>query len=122
MYRFPNNLDLSILAGSHIPQLRFGIGDVQIHFSCGVTICIQGDIDIFLDEKVIANWRQESLWTSLDFQKIYNKDVRKTGLLSDQILEIQLEDNLSIRLYDNSDHYESLQIWFPGADVPEIIV
>ncbi len=122
MYRFPDDLDLGIVAGSHIPQLCFGIGEVQIHFSCGVTICIQGEIDIFLGEKVIANWAQGSLWSSLDFQKIYNKDVRNAGLLSNQILEIQLDDNLSIRLYDNSDHYESLQIWFPGADVPEIIV
>ena len=120
MYRFPKDLDLSFLVGAHIPQLRFGIGDVQLMFSCHLHICIQSEIDIFLGDIVIANWVQGTLWSSLDFQKIYNKDVLRVYLLNDQILEIQLEDNLSIRIYDKSDHYESLQIWFP--DGSEIIV
>jgi hypothetical protein len=120
MYKFPKDLDLNLLVGAHIPQLRFGIGDVQLIFSCHLHICIQGEIDIFLGEKVIANWMQGSLWSSLDFQKIYNKDVLRAHLVNDRTLEIELEDNLKILIYDNSEHYESLQIWFP--DGSEIIV
>lgn len=120
MYGFPKDLDLNCLVGTHIPQLRFGIGDVQIIFSCDATLCVQGEIDVFFDGEVISSWRQESLWSSLAFQKLYNKVVRKVGFPNDRILEIQLEDNLCVRIYDNSDHYESLQIWFP--DGTEVIV
>lgn len=120
MYGFPKDLDLDLLVGAHIPQLRFGIGDVQLMFSCHLHMCIQCEIDILLGDVVIANWVQGSLWSSLEFQKIYNKDVLSAHLLNDQILEIELEDDLKILLYDNSEHYESLQIWFP--DGSEIIV
>lgn len=120
MYGFPKDLDLNFLVGAHIPQLRFGIGDVQLMFSCQLQICVQGKIDIFLDDKVIANWAQRSLWSSLSFQQIYNKDILEAHLLNDRILEIKLEDNLTILIYDNSEHYESLQIYFP--DGSEVIV
>jgi hypothetical protein len=122
MYRFPLNLDLSRMVGSDLNQMRLGRYDVQFVFDSDVTIAVQSRITVLENDEPIADWNSERNWSNLNFQKIVNATVAGCSVLDEQTLEIRFSENFAIQLFDDSDQYESMQIWFKCDGQGPIII
>lgn len=102
------------IVGSEIQQIRLGRYDVQFHFGSGRTICVQGDVEVFERNTLVANWNEETNWSSTAFQALLNAQVLSYAVPNDRLLEIRFEGDLVLYLHDSSDQYESMQIYPEG--------
>jgi hypothetical protein len=117
MNGIPRDLNLSDIVGSEIQQIRVGRYDVQFYFGSGRGINVQGDVDVLNGGRVIAEWREESGWSTVAFHKLLNTPVVGYSIPHERLLEIQFEGELSMRLHDSSEQYESMQIYPEGIIV-----
>ncbi len=110
MYGIPANLDLSDIIGSVLQQIRIGRFDVQFHFASGREICLQSRAEISKEGEVISLWNENSGWSTTAFFLALNTPISAYAVPDDYTLEICFEGNISLRMYDESAHYESMQI------------
>jgi hypothetical protein len=120
VYRIPPDLDLEGLIGSDLAQICLGRYQVNLHFDGRIIVQVESAIQVLETERVIAEWDQEMNWSSAAFQRIVNETVASWSVLDDRCLEIAFGNGLSLRLYDNSDQYESMQILY--LDPPKSMV
>jgi hypothetical protein len=122
MYRIPKDLNLENIIGRDLNLLGLGKHDIQLNFDgSGIKICVQGAIRLIEDGKVIATWTEHS-WSSIDFQKILNATVESYAVPRENLLEIRFEDELTLQLHDDSDQYETMQIYFDDKTRTTIII
>ena len=123
MYGVPLDLDLQSIIGNDLNLVGLGKYDVQLNFDgSGVKICIQGDITLMEDKQVIAVWNEKGHWSSLAFQKLLNATVEGYAVPIKRLLEISFKNNLILHLHDNSDQYETMQIYFDDKSFSTIII
>ena len=122
MYRIPADLDLSVIIGADLNQIALGRYDVQFNFDAKSTICLQSRAVVLQEGVEVATWNEENNWSSLAFQDLLNQSVLSYSVLNDQLLEIQFTNSFALQLYDSSDQFESMQIYFTHADLPAIII
>lgn len=119
MYRIPNDLDISKATGQCTTQFCVGPSDLQ--FSIGdVHFAIQSEIKRTRNGKQISFWRAGE-WPEANFYNLLNVDVASHTIPNDREIVIHFNDGHSMHLYDNSDHYESMQIYLKGANISWII-
>ena len=122
MYRIPKDLNLENIIGRDLNLLGLGRHDVQLNFDgSGIKICVQGTISLIEDGKVIATWTEHN-WSSIDFQNILNATVESYAVPRENLLEIRFEDGLTMQLHDDSDQYETMQIYFDDETRTTIII
>lgn len=122
MYRIPADLDLSVIIGADLNQIALGRYDVQFSFDAKTTICLQSRAIVLHKGFEVATWSEDSNWSSLAFQGLLNQSVLGYSVPNNQLLEIQFTDCFLLQLYDDSDQYECMQIYFTHADLPAIII
>ena len=122
MYRVPVDLDLSVLIGTELNLIGLGRYEVRFSFNGQTTIHLQSRATLLQNGIEIATWDEEKNWSSLSFQQLLNQAVLGYLVPDNQLLEIQFTDSFLLRLHENSDHYESIQIYFAGASEPAIII
>ena len=111
MYEVPTDIDLTDIVGSEIQQICLGRYQVQFRFDSERVIDVEGNIEILEHDIVIANWNEEDNWSNTAFQKLFNVRVKGYSVPNNRTLDIQFEGNLILRLYNNSETYESIQIY-----------
>jgi hypothetical protein len=111
MYGFSKDLKLEGILGAELHQIRLGRYDVQFLFCSGISIAVQSLIEVLQGDELIATWDVELNWTSSNFQKLLNVTVISYSVIDERTLEIQLHEELRLRLHDDSEQYESLQIY-----------
>ncbi|CAN5153105.1 hypothetical protein BH11PSE11_BH11PSE11_32400 [soil metagenome] len=122
MYRIPANLDLTDLVGADLEQICLGGADVQFVFGTKATVAVQSRVSVFENDDLVAEWDEEENWCSLSFQRLLNATVQGYRVINEQTLEIQFADGLKLQLHDESDQYESMQIYYAGdANGPIVI-
>ena len=121
MYRVDKALDLSFLLGTDLNQIALGRYDVQFIFDCTSKICLQSRATVLLNGEEIAEWNEDG-WSSLEFQKILNESVLGFSVPTDRLIEIQFTNGFRLCLYDDSDQYESMQIYQPDPAKPMIVI
>jgi hypothetical protein len=122
MYRFSQELDLSNIVGCELNQVCLGGYDVQFVFDSKTTIVVASRVSLFEHNELVATWNPDINWSDLRFQSLLNTVVLGYSVINDQTLEIRFANNFSLRLYDESDQFESLQIYFKGdSDSPIVI-
>ena len=114
MYRISEDINLNDIIGSEIQQIALGRYDVQFHFGSGRSICVQSHVEVWEADVLIARWDEENNWTSQLFQKLLNAKVQEYSVPNDRLLKIKFEGNIVLHLHDNSDQYESMQIYPEG--------
>ena len=119
MYRIPDDLDLSPVIGEFTTQLRVGQFDLQFTFG-PVSFFVQSPVNVFRDGKLVAHW-EEGKWPEVGFYDVMNVEVRRCDVVNDRLIVFELENGLQMHLEDNSDQYESMQIYFEGNPSPWII-
>ena len=115
MYRIPKSLDLSSIVGQFTTQLRIGQYDFQ--FTLGnVSFTVESSIKLYRGDTLVAHW-EAARWPSAEFYDIMNVDVTHWETIGDTVIAIEFANGMSMHLEDDSDHYESMQIYF--GDDPE---
>lgn len=123
MYRIPSSLNLDAIIGYDLNLLGLGRYDIQLNFiGSGVKICVQGNVTLRKNGKIIATWNDTDNWSSLSFQKLLNANVIKYSIPHDRLLEIEFFQDLVLQLHDDSDQYEAMQIYFDDRNKPTIII
>jgi hypothetical protein len=122
MYRFPADIDLNELIGSNLDQICLGGFDVQFVFSSKTRICVQSRVSVFENNDLAVVWDGKNNWSNLSFHRLLNARVQSYQVINDQTLEIQFSSALKLQLRDDSDQYESMQIYRTGdANGPIVI-
>jgi len=114
VYGIPSELNLNDIVGSEIQQIRLGRYDVQLAFGSGRTIAVQGDLELFEEDQLVASWNDQRNWSSLAFQRLLNAEVLSYSVVNEKLLEIKFEGDLTLYLHDSSDQYETMQIYPEG--------
>ena len=108
MYRFPRELDLSPALGEFTTQV--GVGQFDLQFSLGdIHFVVQSRVDLFRAGQTVGAW-EPGCWPDPAFYEVMNVSVTRIEIVNDRLLEIELESGLVLRIPDNSDQYESMQI------------
>lgn len=108
MYGIPKNLNLDGIIGNSITQLR--IGEYDFQFDIGnVSFSIQSTIKVLKNEECCGEWN-ESVWPSVIFRDIINVKVTSWEYESVKVLNINLENELKIKLIDDNENFESFQV------------
>lgn len=116
MYRIPIDLDLSFCVGASLNQIAVGKFDVQFIFDSGARIALQSEAEVIESEEVVAHWSEEGGWSSIAFHSLLNSDVIRGLVPNETTIELHFSNGQLLRLYDNSNQFESMQIYRPGQD------
>ena len=119
MYRIPDELDLSPLLGEFTTQLRVGQFDLQFTFG-PVSFAVQSPVKLFRDGSLFASW-EEGRWPEPGFFDVMNVKVIHYEIPNNRLIVLEFENGIAMHLEDNSDQYESMQIYFEGNPSPWII-
>jgi hypothetical protein len=122
MYRIPQSLDLEDIIGSDIQQIFLGRYDVQFCFGSNTRIAVQSRVTLIEGEMIIAAWDEKRNWTTLEFQRLLNEKVEGYYVPNDQTLEVRFSSGLVLQLHDDSDQFESMQIYPLGDIVGQIVI
>src|SRR4249919_130037 len=116
MYRFPTDLDFSSLVGEFTTQICVGQFDLQ--FSLGkFRFIVYSPIELLKDGCPIGTWDSVS-WPPPAFYDLMGTAVASAELADERTLVLRFENRLEVRLVDDSDQYETMQIIVgkdPGA-------
>lgn len=113
MYGFPADLDLSLALGQAITQLRVGPHDLQFSFG-DVAFALQSKVEIWRDSDLIGTWEAGG-WPDPAFYQVFNIALRTFLVLDPRRLSLRLASGLELRLFDDSEQFESLQITIRGV-------
>jgi hypothetical protein len=61
--------------------------------------------------RTVATWDEKENWTELDFQKLLMIPVLGYSVPNERLLEIHFAGDLTLQLHDDSDQFESMQIY-----------
>ncbi len=121
MYGIPENLNLTFLLGAEVVQISLGSFDVQIHFHPEASIAINGSGWQLRDTegKIIDQASQEPACDRTPFllHRLLGRRVQAIQLSPPEWVEVQFEGGLVLRIIDDSEQYESFEIWPPGLIV-----
>lgn len=110
MYRIPADLDLNDILGSAIHFIGWGRYQMQFHFHSGRKIFVEGKIELYRNNQVISTWNDQDQWSNLFIQDVLEIKVKNYLVESERVLAIDFENGYTLRLYDDSDQYESMQL------------
>src|SRR5690349_6610382 len=110
MYRIPANLDLHDIIGSEIYEIGWGKYHIIFNFYSKRNITVESLIELWNEGKVLTTWAQNEQWSNHLVQNILQVKVTSYQVESDTVLAIHFENGYTLRIYDNSDQYESFEI------------
>jgi hypothetical protein len=73
------------------------------------------------DTGVVAEWSESGGWTSVAFHALLNDRVVAAVVQSARVLELQFQNGPLLQVLDDSEQYESMQIYLPGGEAPIVI-
>jgi hypothetical protein len=70
----------------------------------------------------IAEWDEEAGWSSPMFQILLDEEVKSAHVPHDRLIELRFAGDVVLQLLDNSDQYESMQIYTEAGGSPAIVI
>jgi len=119
MYGFPLDMDLSVAIGEEATLLCVGAHDLQITFG-PVAFCIQSQVELTRDGEQVGFWEGGKIPDG-EFLRVLNTPIASVSVHDERRLDILLEGGLQLQILDNSDQYESVQIYISGVEGAWII-
>jgi len=120
MYRIPKDLNLSSIVGQSTSQFRVGQYDIQFTLG-GVNFTVESSIKLYRGDALVGHWKAAK-WPSEEFYDILNVDVIHWEVVDDKTIAIEFANGMSMHLEDDSDHYESMQIYFGDDPASRVII
>ena len=121
MYRVAPEIDLKEFVGSSLAQICQGKFDVVFRFSGGSEIAAQCPVKVLKQGEIISSFEEDCSWTTMRFREILNLDVGNYSVPNDRCLRIAFDGDYFLEFHDDSDQYESFQI-YPKGNAGQIIV
>jgi hypothetical protein len=116
MYGIPDNTDWSFLVGKELIQVCIGLHDVSLRFHEDVSIGIRSDFE----HKPVA-------YSVASTPGLTEKAVTLVSLLGSKIVKatthgpktlvLSFSNTEYLKIYDNSDSYESFEVSGPGVEI-----
>lgn len=119
MYGFSADLDLSAAIGQETTQLCVGPFDLQFSFGA-VAFAVQSKVEIWQKRQLVGSW-EAGAWPDPAFYQVFGSALQHFSVLDPKRLSLQLTSGLELLLVDNSEHYESIQIYVGGMEVANIV-
>ena len=111
MNGIPDKLDLSNMIGSRLDAVSIQEFQIAFQFDGSSSIVVEGSMDVILNGNIVARWKQDERWSSIDFQKCVGTTVERFAIPSKQELDLYLSGGWVLRFYDDSSQYESFHIY-----------
>lgn len=119
MYGFSADLDLSVAIGQEITQFCVGPFDLQFSFGA-VAFAVQSKVEIWRKSQLIGSWEAGS-WPDPVFYQVFGSALQAFSVLDPKRLSLQLANGLELLLIDDSEQYESMQIYVEGLEGAHIV-
>ena len=100
--------------------IHVGRYDIQFPFSDACIISVQSKVEVIKDGKLIDAWPGKYNWPDKVFCDLYNIEVKSYCIPDDKTISIKFVNDIILNLIDNSDQYESMQIYIKNS--PTIII
>jgi len=112
MYGIPKDLDLEHIIGAECNLIGIGQDILNINFTPEGTIGIEGSWE-YLDknEQIIDKYSRDEEKESYKLHGLLGKKISSYNILSNKELLIIFENGEKIKIFDDSDQYESFSIW-----------
>jgi len=109
-----NPSDIEYLAhfrNTEITQICVGSSDIQFNFHPRGNISVQGRCELIDSNSAIIDFWEEKTRTGVfRFPEIIHTRVKDISIDTPKSLVLKFENKLSLRMVDNSDHYESFSV------------
>ena len=115
MYKIPANIDLSFLIGAELDQISITLSQVYFKFDPEGVISIGSAMEVIDGGSAFA-WDSEKANIDLPIKKLFGTKVLKYTVENDRTLVVAFDNGVLLRIYDNSDQYESFQISDKSGD------
>ena len=117
MYGIPSDLNLDRLIGQRINYVNVMENMTVIVFSDKSSIAIDSKIYINDKKGILSQWIQQTGWDNEKYKKIIGMYVKAYKIRSREELIINLEGDLRITIFDDSNQYESFHIYPEGIHI-----
>ena len=121
MHGFSPELNIEGFVNEELQQICLGKFDLQFRFSSGTLISVQNKVRLLHAGLLSASWTEENGWDCVEFHALLNVKVSRYEVIDESLLQIEFHDGLLLEFIDDSDQYESMQI-YPLGDVSKLIV
>jgi hypothetical protein len=122
MNEIPADFDFGFCVGSCLERLTLGRHDLQFGFESGATISLDCNALVLRDGSTLAEWNDETGWSTLAFRLLLNARVEGARVIEGSIFELQFPDGVALQLCPNFGRTESLQIRTADPDAPIIVL
>ena len=114
MYGVPPNLDLSFLRGRSLTMVGIGEFQLQFHFHPDGLISVEGKWELIgADGSELDRSRDNSERDEYRVHRLLGQEVVATELDPPQSFSLQFGNGMMLRIFDDSEQYESFSI-HPG--------
>jgi hypothetical protein len=121
VYSIPPNPDLSGIIGSPLIQICLGEHDLQFHFDSGSWMGSQATVQHSKNEVMLGSWGAKGL-TSTSLNSLLGKSPMQWAVPNPKRLELHFENDQVLAFLDDSDQFESFQIYKFGEIMPSLVV
>ena len=121
MYGLDPSLNLDDIVGEDLSQIGLAKYSVAFHFGSGTFVSVQSRVTVEVGGHTVAVWKEEGRWTELRHQELVGQKVVGYSVKSRRLLQIEFENGMTLLLHDDSEQYESFQI-YPLGRVENLIV
>ena len=111
MYGVPANLDLTFLHGASLIQICLGQFQVQFHFHPVGRIYVEGGWELLgAAGETLDRSYDETDRPPYELHRLLGEEVTSTEILAPDWFSITFDSGLVLRVFDDSEAYESFQI------------
>ena len=121
MYSIPSNPDLNGVIGSPLVQICFGEHDLQFHFDSGAWIGSQSSVEHSEGGVLLTSWGENGI-VGAAFQSLLGKAANAFAVPNEKKLELHFENGQILALLDDSEQFESFQVYQQGKTMPSLVV
>lgn len=111
MYRIDENLDLNFVQRKDLLQISVGVSQIQFKFSEDIMIGATCRITMKYKGRLIHTITNELKGSVDPLRLVLNETVEEVTRIDETELSILFTNGYSIHLHDDSDWYESFEIW-----------
>ncbi len=117
MYGIPNNTDWSFLIEKELEQVRIGNYHVSLCFRGDTSIDIGGDSFDHLSTSKDTKTLTELPWKATTLVSLLGAKITRAESEDHKTLVIVFSNEEILKIYDDSDCYESFNVQAPGIDI-----
>ena len=110
MHRLPKDFDASVIAGRTLEQVCFNSNQIALHFDDDLSIVIESAYSHVTDPTMCGNRILAIPVSTSDLMQLLQCSVSSASGDDEGTLTLLFENDHTLKIYDNSNDYESYTI------------